>query len=73
MSDRVLGTCAIEFRGREPARRLVEEAGFEFVHQLGSPPGQTRRPGKSWPDSPASSPGGSTSPRIRWSLQVISG
>ena len=38
MSDRVLGTCAIEFRGREPARRLVEEAGFEFVHLLGSPP-----------------------------------
>lgn len=38
MSDRVLGTCAIEFRGREPARRLVEEAGFEFVHRQGSPP-----------------------------------
>ena len=41
MSDRVLGTCAIEFRGREPARRLVEEAGFAFVHRQGSAP---------WPD-----------------------
>ena len=38
MIDRVLGTCAIEFRGREPARRLVEEAGFEFVHRQGSAP-----------------------------------
>ena len=38
---RVLGACAINFRDREPARELVEQAGFEFVSQLASAP---------WPD-----------------------
>lgn len=41
MTDTVLGSCAIEFRNKEPARELIEEAGFQFLYSPGKAP---------WPD-----------------------